>query len=134
MRAAMQSGAVPESSRHRHQARGPRTRSATAWMPEATTPPDTGRISPLPERFPSADLDAHLLSQDMPARPDIDDGIYRDPIWHLDAVLPGTAEEAPSVAQDRDAIAHARGEGAPGMAGGARGTRVDRNVGRTFRP
>ena len=75
-----------------------------------------------PVRF-GADLDGLLFSTETLARPNIlgDVGISRYLTSHLDKELSEIAEEAPLVAETKDAIAQALSEGAPKMADIARG-------------
>lgn len=75
-----------------------------------------------PVRF-GADLDAILFSRQTLAQPNIlgDVGISRYLVSHLDKELSEIADEAPLVAQTKDAIAQALSEGAPKMADIARG-------------
>jgi AraC-like DNA-binding protein len=75
-----------------------------------------------PVRF-GADLDGLLFSAETLARPNIlgDVGISRYLLSHLDKELSEIADEAPLVAETKDAIAQALSEGAPKMADIARG-------------
>lgn len=75
-----------------------------------------------PVRF-ATDLDAILFSRETLAQPNIlgDAGISRHLVSHLDRELSEIADEAPLVAETKDAIAQALSEGAPKMADIARG-------------
>lgn len=75
-----------------------------------------------PVRF-GADLDGILFSPETLAQPNIlgDVGISRYLMSHLDKELSEIADEAPLVAETKDAIAQALSEGAPKMSDIARG-------------
>lgn len=75
-----------------------------------------------PVRF-GADLDAILFSRETLAQPNIlgDVGISRYLVSHLDKELSEVADEAPLIAETKDAIAQALSEGAPKMPDIARG-------------
>lgn len=75
-----------------------------------------------PVRF-GMDLDAILFSRETLAQPNTlgDVGISRYLVSHLDKELAEIADEAPLVAETKDAIAQALSEGAPKMADIARG-------------